>query len=385
MWNSHFFDRISLLLRNGAFHRIALALGFSVILHALLIGKFYLTAPEVKKDKNQVIVAQLVEPEKSITPQPVVAVASKMVVQPKKSAKHNKIAPVKKMNTIEPPIEINDAAQEGAIQNVASVNTGVVVESGGLSPEQNLEAEHIDNQVAPEETQVTDEAVNANQAVFKYVEMHLAVFTDKELASGGGSIGDATMIYEQLPETLQYKIKSTVHPKGLASLFVPDLLQISQGNITEKGLQPTYYLYQFGDKRNKTYQADFDWAAGQLHLHNVKADKSIPLAEGTQDLLSFMYQFMFVQPLQTMQLSVTNGKKIGIYTYAFEGEESLNSQIGVLNTVHLSRASSENEKKTELWLALDYQYVPVKIRETDKDGKVYELLVTHLKTNPSFK
>jgi hypothetical protein len=384
MWNSHFLNRISLFVRNAIFHRIVLALGFSVILHALLIGKFYLTTPEVEMDDSQVIVAQLVEPEKQITPQPAVVVPPEMVVQPKKSAKLNKIAPIKKLNAIEPPVEVSNVDQVVVAHNGAS-GYNDIAESAVLSSEQSLETEPIDSQVAPEESQVADETVQVNQAVFKDVEMHFAVFTDKELASGGSSVGEAVVVYEQLPETAQYKIKSTVHAKGLASLFVPDLLQISQGNITEKGLQPTYYLYQFGDKKNKTYQADFDWSAGQLHLHNAKADKSIPLAEGTQDLLSFMYQFMFVQPLQTMQLSITNGKKIGIYAYAFEGEDTLNSQMGELNTVHLSRASSENEKKTELWLAIDYQYVPVKIRETDKDGKVYELLVTHLKTNPSFK
>ena len=40
--------------------------------------------------------------------------------------------------------------------------------------------------------------------------------------------------------------------------------------------------------------------------------------------------------------------------------------------------ASEGEKKTELWLALDYQHVPVKIRETSGDGKMYELVITSL-------
>ena len=41
------------------------------------------------------------------------------------------------------------------------------------------------------------------------------------------------------------------------------------------------------------------------------------------------------------------------------------------------------KKKTELWLSLDYQYVPVKIREREKDGKIYELVIKSLKTeNP---
>jgi hypothetical protein len=106
----------------------------------------------------------------------------------------------------------------------------------------------------------------------------------------------------------------------------------------------------------------------------------VDLPEGTQDLLSFMYQFMFVAPLQNMQISVTNGKKLGIYDYSFEGEEMVQTRIGNLNTFHILRRSAEGDDKTELWLALDYQHVPVKIRKTEKEGKVYELLITSLKT-----
>ena len=39
------------------------------------------------------------------------------------------------------------------------------------------------------------------------------------------------------------------------------------------------------------------------------------------------------------------------------------------------------EDKTELWLALDYQYIPVKIRKTESDNKVYELLATRININ----
>ena len=80
-----------------------------------------------------------------------------------------------------------------------------------------------------------------------------------------------------------------------------------------------------------------------------------------------------------MQLNITNGKKVGVYDYSFEGEEVISTKMGELNTVHLLRSSAEKEKTTELWLALDYQYVPVKIRETEKDGKVYvSVSYTHL-------
>jgi len=89
---------------------------------------------------------------------------------------------------------------------------------------------------------------------------------------------------------------------------------------------------------------------------------------------------MFVEPFHKMQISVTNGKKLGIYDYSFEGEEMVPTKMGNLNTFHILRLSAEGDEKTELWLALDYQHVPVKIRKTEKEGKVYELLISSLKT-----
>ena len=96
--------------------------------------------------------------------------------------------------------------------------------------------------------------------------------------------------------------------------------------------------------------------------------------------VSYTHLDVYKRQLQNMQLNITNGKKVGVYDYSFEGEEVISTKMGELNTVHLLRSSAEKEKTTELWLALDYQYVPVKIRETEKDGKVYVLLVKALKT-----
>ena len=188
------------------------------------------------------------------------------------------------------------------------------------------------------------------------------------------------MLYERAADGEHYHLNSVMQAKGLVALFIPDLLQTSDGKLVASGLQPQHYLYQFGDKKNKTFSADFDWPAKTLRLQSATEVKELPLVDGTQDLLSFMYQFMFVPPLQNMQLAITNGKKLGIYDYSFEGEETIPTKIGQLSTIHLMRQGDAGDDKTELWLALDYQHVPVKIRKTEKKGKVYELLVTSLKT-----
>ena len=344
------------------------------------------------------IEAQLVMPKKLVALEPTIE-PPRSDIQPEPVSPAIKQKKIKQKKRISPPTHI---AENSAVENqlageqaadflpqqastvVESTQTELPIENA-INPEA-LEAPASETQQSTPlneaEQAADDEKIEINPNVYQYVSTSFDVYTDKEPALGSSPVGAANIVFTQLPNSPQYHIKSLIQPKGLASLLVPDLLQTSEGEISNTGLQPKQYLYQFGENKNKTYRAEFDWQAKQLSLHSAKGSQILGLAVGTQDLLSFMYQFMFLQPLQKTQMTITNGKKVGEYSYSFEGEEVIETKIGTLNTVHLLRASGESDKKTELWLALDYQYVPVKIRETEKDGKVYELIVSSLKTTP---
>jgi hypothetical protein len=228
------------------------------------------------------------------------------------------------------------------------------------------------------ENQVEEIGVTTKLKPYQYIESKFDVYADKNDVSNRTVTGSARVVYQRMPNGEQYQIKSLIQAQGLAWFVIPDLLQTSDGYLDDIGLQPSHYLYQFGNKKDKTFSADFNWRSKKLTLHSEKGDQTFDLQDGTQDLLSFMYQFMFVPPLQNMQLNITNGKKLGVYDYTFEGEETLSTKLGDINTIHIARMTPEGGKKTELWLALDYQHVPVKIRETSGDGKMYELVITNL-------
>jgi uncharacterized protein DUF3108 len=185
--------------------------------------------------------------------------------------------------------------------------------------------------------------------------------------------------YEMQPGG-SYILKSQAEAKGFVSLFLGTLKQQSEGVVTDQGLKPYRYTYQYGNNADKLQHAEFDWRAGKLTLQYDKKTKTQPLTAGTQDLLSFMYQFMFVPPLAQMELSITNGKKLDSYTYAFDGEETLSTKMGELRTLHISRTRGDSDEKTELWLAGDYYNLPVKIRQTGKDGSVIEQIATRIST-----
>ncbi|MBA3696864.1 MAG: DUF3108 domain-containing protein [Methylotenera sp.] len=336
---------------------LLVAICISLFLHLFLLGQSHFVLPKLDNERSM-IEARLV------TPEPVA-----VQTMPNKVKEVNKPSLPKEVPLIKPqPEETIQEATKAEPEKIAA------------TPLPDLAAAPaIEQQDVVDDIPQGDAGLIVNQHPYKYVETEFDVRTDIDAKVKSDPAGKAIIIYKVVKNGEGYELNSLIQAIGLAALVIPDLQQTSKGYLTDKGLRPTRYLYQFGDKKDKTYQADFDWETNKLTMHTSKGDKQTALVEGAQDLLSFMYQFMFVAPLQDMQLAITNGKKLDIYDYTFEGEEVINTKMGDIKTIHLLRASGDDEKD-ELWLALDYQYVPVKIRKTEKENKVYELLITSLKT-----
>ena len=209
----------------------------------------------------------------------------------------------------------------------------------------------------------------------KYVE------TEFEVKRTGLGSGKARYRYDLVSDG-RYRLQSEIQAVGLASLaFSGKRMETSVGRVTEYGLQPESYRYEISSKPEKYQYADFDWENRKLALKTSKASETLELPDETQDFLSFMYQFMFVAPLDRMQLTLTNGKALQTINYLFVSEEQVSTKLGVLNTVHIAKSSGDTEEKTELWLAADYRFIPIKILKIAKDGSGYELLATRIDTD----
>jgi hypothetical protein len=355
--------------REKRFRRLVLAVFISFLLHLLLIGELKISLPSWQQDTPSLEARLVTIPAKLPTAdehQPASKALSKKMVKPPPE-KPVPAIPEDIPETVDTPLEPAETAPaEATPENAASA---ITTPSSVLPPEE------------PALTLPTDDAepiVNAD--AYKYVETEFDVRTDPNAKVDSRPEGRATIVYQQMPNGEQYKLESLIEPIGLAAFVIPDLVQTSDGFISGMGLQPVNYLYQFGNKQDKTYRAKMDWESAKLHLQTSKGSKEVPLTEGTQDLLSFMYQFMFIPPPQNMQLNITNGKKLDSYQYFFAGEETIETKMGELRTVLIYRDNDVIYERSELWLSFDYKYVPVKIRKTEPENKVYELLATRIKT-----
>ncbi len=183
-------------------------------------------------------------------------------------------------------------------------------------------------------------------------------------------VGAAKTTY-LLEQDNHYSIRNEVEAKGFVSLFYWNkVVQTSDGLITPDGLRPINYHYQFGSKIDNL--AVFDWESKKIII-TVNGNKSeIEMQEGSQDMLSVMYQFMFEPPLTKMKLYVTNGKNYKPYDYAYVGDEIIETDVDKIETMHIAKFNYTNEERIDLWLAKDYRFIPVKIRKTEKDGSILD-------------
>ena len=177
-----------------------------------------------------------------------------------------------------------------------------------------------------------------------------------------------------------YTLTSTAEATGLFWLFYSGRhVQVSKGKIVATGLQPDSFTMQRGSAEKRD-AARFDWPGNTLYLNSEGQESSVKLASGVLDLLSFTYQFAFFLPESgDIPINLTNGRKLDSYRYRIVAEESLETPLGAVKTLHLTKLHAPDEDGTEIWLGMDYHYLPVKIRQIDKKGDIAEQVITEIR------
>ncbi|HWU34603.1 MAG TPA: DUF3108 domain-containing protein [Methylovorus sp.] len=327
--------------------RYALALLISLLLHLVVLGGFDLRLPALPTAPETMQVNIMPAP----LPKPLPPVVRP---KPKKSAPSS--------------VPAATEAAPGPLQAPVEAAPAEMPEAGTDS------VPVLEENEPPEEVTEAPPDLNKPDPV-NYVEMDYEVKRGEQ----AGVLGRTHVLFK-VHEENRYTLTSETEAQGLASLFVTGkLVQRSEGRVTEHGLQPLHFFYQYGNNEAKAQRAELDWDNHTIAMHSSKGLVTQSLPAGTQDLLSFMYQYMYQDPLAQMQVAVTNGKRLRTYTYSFEGEEQVQTRMGEIRALHI--AKSTGNEKTELWLAVDYRYLPIKIRKTDEDGTVLEQMMTRLNTD----
>ena len=153
---------------------------------------------------------------------------------------------------------------------------------------------------------------------------------------------------------------------------------LSTGRInSQQGLLPDDFLYL----KNNSH---FDYDNQQISYFYGGNPKTESFDSGAQDLLSLPFQLAF-KGGQLTQLQLATGKKFNRYSISVEDKQIhiVKIHFDKLRTVKVSAKNDNGEKTYDVYLAVDFANMPVKIdsTETDDNGKKKQvsLLVQALK------
>jgi hypothetical protein len=176
-----------------------------------------------------------------------------------------------------------------------------------------------------------------------------------------------------------YRIERVSKAVGLLAIFKPETIrETSEGTLTTKGLRPNTYIQKRELDTERNTRADFDWSAKHITLTGSNGSHTFPLSAGAQDLLSAMYQFMFIQLKNVTSLSfdMTNGRKVDIYDYRITQGQKVTVPLGTFKALYVASVPEPGANRTEIWLAEDHANFPYKMVITDKDGGQLSQVIT---------
>jgi hypothetical protein len=134
-------------------------------------------------------------------------------------------------------------------------------------------------------------------------------------------------------------------------------------------------------RRNQEVHTRFDWESGRAEGVNNGKPFSVKVSEDTMDYLSvllvIMQELRTEADVQRQSVEVIERDRVREYQLVREGTERLDTKLGRLETVKVTRRDDDRGIALSAWFAPELHYIPVRF-DYEADGRVYVLNITEL-------
>lgn len=185
----------------------------------------------------------------------------------------------------------------------------------------------------------------------------------------GLHIGTGTRRLEKI-DNETYLFSSESETTGFFSLFRKDkITESSRFKYIKDRIMPLEYNYHHtGGKKERHQIILFHW--DENIAIGIKQQKpwEIPLEDNFLDKMSYQVAVMqaLTQENHTLSYKIVDNGKVKQYHPKQVKEERLKTQLGLLETIRFERVSADGERRTVLWCAPKFQYLPVKVEHDEK-------------------
>ena len=185
------------------------------------------------------------------------------------------------------------------------------------------------------------------------------------------------------PDKATYELwLRTVDPAGLLDLR-------SSGTLKSFGIAPDNYIEKI-EIANRELRADFDWKSNAVSFVGRGATQPVTFAEGTQDPLSLQFHLPLLAQAYPWRFSpgsevtfTVARRSVEPYTFVVEGFEA--TRIGKADVMTLKidrKRGPDASRRVEIWMAPEFQWLPVRLRFTDTNDEVWDSVLAQLPNEP---
>jgi hypothetical protein len=171
-------------------------------------------------------------------------------------------------------------------------------------------------------------------------------------------------------------IALTLLGKNLSSIHEQSSLEVTDANTS---LRPLAYHYRQQGLGKRQRSIQFDWHLNQAIAAEGKHEAILPLAPGYTDNLTAYLEIARQLELGRKDIHYTGIEKGEVKAFHFQVEDEvvLPTPLGNINTIQLTKIRDEkSNRQTSLWLAPEWEYLLVKLVQSEPGEKRLQLELT---------
>jgi hypothetical protein len=198
----------------------------------------------------------------------------------------------------------------------------------------------------------------------------------------GMTVAVSSLKLEQRDDTWVYRSKS--EPRGLGKMFSERPTQESVIRVTDAGTQPLSYKADDGTSAtNRDANVTFDWDHQRVTGVYEDAKVDMALQPGVQDDLSVQIALMveLLRGRTPGKFLMIDKNTVREYRYVREGEETLSTAIGQIQTIIYRSQKQNSPRVTRFWCAPSLGFVPLRVEQKRDNDVQWTMQVQSLKRN----
>ena len=199
----------------------------------------------------------------------------------------------------------------------------------------------------------------------------------------GVTVAVSTLWLEQQDDKWIYRSKS--EPRGIGRMFSERPTQESVMEITNAEVRPLSYKADDGTSSTKRdANVQFDWQHNRITGVYEDTRVDMPIPPGIQDDLSVQIALMvkLLAGHTPTKFSLLSGNAVREYRYSREGEETLTTPVGTIQTIIYRSEKQYSPRVTRFWCAPSLGFIPLRVQQKRKNDVEWTLQAQSVKREP---